>query len=212
MAQSIQKKISNPSFHETLHVDDINHLHAYRIDNVLFENQECEDIHVQEEFYECKFENVTIHEQMKSCLFVDVIFEHCDLSNADFNECVFRRCTFNNCRMTGIDLTNTSCTDVQLNHCQCTLLNVSASKWNKAIWNHCIFVDGAFNMMKLKDVFVDTCNFSGCEIQDTSLSDIDLSTSNIENIMIVPECLKGVIVNQDQAIALAQLLGIRVKN
>lgn len=211
MAQSIQKKISNPSYYEELHVDDMNHLSTYRINNALFQNSICEGTHVQDEFYECKFENVTIHQQMKASTFVDVIFEHCDLSNADFHECVFRRCIFNNCRMTGMDLINTSFTDVQLIGCQCTLINLSDSRWNKAYWKQCIFVDAALNMMKLKDVYIDTCDFAGCEIQDTSLSNIDLSTSNIDNIVVVPECLKGVIVNAEQAIILAQLLGIRVK-
>ena len=113
--------------------------------------------------------------------------------------------------MTGIDLSACSFTDVKLIHCQCTLVNLNATKWNRTEWDSCMFVDGSLHSVQLKDVNVIDCDFSRCEIHQTSLSGIDLSSSNINGIAVLPENLKGVIVNQEQAIVLASLLGIVIK-
>ena len=45
----------------------------------------------------------------------------------------------------------------------------------------------------------------------TNLKGIDFSTSNIDGIIIDKEDLKGLIVNQFQAVELSKLLGIVVK-
>ena len=205
------KKITEPSYSEEFESMSINDTDDYRYDNKCYKDEEINNDHVQTEFYECEFSNITIHTTMRSCLFADVIFDHCDLSNACFEESVFRRCIFKNCRMTGIDLSACSFTDVKLIHCQCMLVNLNSTKWNRTEWDSCMLVDGSLHSVQLKDVNVVDCDFSRCEIHQTSLNGIDLSTSNINGIAVLPENLKGVIVNQEQAIVLASLLGIVIK-
>lgn len=205
------KKIVEPSYSEELNDKSINDIDGYRLDNCAYSDEELEEDYKQIEFYECKFSNVTIHHEISSCLFVDVIFDHCDFSNACFEETVFRRCIFQNCRMTGVDFSACSFSDVKLIRSQCTLMNLNQTKWNRSEWNHCIFQESSLHAVQLKDMNVIECDFVGCEIHRTPLNGIDLSTSNINNIAILPENLRGVIVNAEQAIALASLLGIIVK-
>lgn len=205
------KKIAEPSYSEELKYMSFNDIKGYRLDNYEYQDEELEEDYKQLEFYECKFSNITIHKTMSSCLFADVIFDHCDFSNACFESSVFRRCIFRNCRMTGIDLSSCSFTDVKIQHSQCMLINLNATKWNRCEWNQSIFKDGSLGFVQLKNVNVLECDFSDCEINQTPLKGIDLSTSKINDIAILPENLKGVIVSEEQAIALASLLGIIVK-
>ena len=107
------KKIIEPSFSNTLVEMQLCDVVENRTENALFQSNIVEKSFAQVEFYECEFKHVTMHGKMQGCLFVDVIFEHCDLSNTSFEESVFRRCVFRNCRMTGIDMSLCTFTDVQ---------------------------------------------------------------------------------------------------
>ena len=54
------------------------------------------------------------------------------------------------------------------------------------------------------------CNLKQSVFTNSPLKDIDLSTSNIESIYLLIDYIKGAIVNQEQAIALARLLEIKI--
>ena len=43
------------------------------------------------------------------------------------------------------------------------------------------------------------------------MSGLDLSDSHIDGIMVDPENLRGLTVNEEQAVAFAELLGLNVK-
>lgn len=73
------------------------------------------------------------------------------------------------------------------------------------------FQETSFFNVKFKDINIKDCDFTSSEFNQTKLSGIDVSSSNIESIATQPENLKGVIANREQAVALAQLLGIIVK-
>lgn len=204
------KKVMKPMFSQECEKGDILHLDGYRIENLLFEDNELTTNYVQKEFFECKFHHINVHTTLKNCEFVDVIFDHCDFSNANMEECVFHRCEFIACRLTGIDLSVSTFTDVWMVGCQCAFSNMNATKWKQVKWEEVIFREASFYGVKFKDIDVDKCDFSCCEIHETPLRGIDFSNSNIEGIAVLADNLKGVKVNSEQAIALAQLLGIQV--
>ena len=58
--------------------------------------------------------------------------------------------------------------------------------------------------------FID-CKFNGCVISSTSFNDIDLSSCSIDGIMIDLYSIKGATINDNQAIQLVSLLGVKVK-
>ena len=60
--------------------------------------------------------------------------------------------------------------------------------------------------MELNDV-----DFEGTEFYSTSLAGLDLTKSNISGILVEPDMIRGVIVNNDQAIDFINLLGIVIK-
>ena len=51
---------------------------------------------------------------------------------------------------------------------------------------------------------------SNCEINNCLFKDIDFSTSEIDGFAVTSEDLKGAIVNSEQAIACAKILGLKV--
>lgn len=65
-------------------------------------------------------------------------------------------------------------------------------------------------MTSFNHVEVSRCDFSGCEFAHTPLKDIDFSTSEIDGFAVTSEDLKGAIVNSEQAIACAKILGLKV--
>lgn len=204
------KRVMKPSYSEECVERDINRINEYRIENAVFRNDELKQDYIQKEFFECELHHISIHTNMRNSEFVDVIFDHCDFSNGNFEECVFQRCEFKACRMTGIDFSLSTFTDVSLNGCQCMLSNMNATKWKQVEWLDTNFTDASFYSVKLKEVDVHTCLFNHCEIHETPLAGINLSDSDIDGIAVLAENLKGVKVNSEQAIVLAQLLGIVV--
>ena len=161
-------------------------------------------------FYECMFKGVSFKGNMHGCLFQDVVFEHCDISNCDFSECVFRRVRFETCRMMGTDCSSSNFTDTVFHNCQCAYINLNSTKWKDARLERTLFCEGSFSMCTFMHTEPVHCDFSGCEFAHTPLKDIDFSNSEIDGFAVTPEDLKGAIVNADQAIACAKILGLKV--
>ena len=66
-------------------------------------------------------------------------------------------------------------------------------------------------MCKIDNMATEECDFSRAEFYDTKLKNLDFTRCNISNIVVEANDIKGVIVNEEQAIAFAKLLGIVVK-
>lgn len=55
-------------------------------------------------------------------------------------------------------------------------------------------------------------NINNCEFQKTKLENLDLSDTEFTNLKIDSQKLKGLILNMNQALIIANLLGIKIKN
>ena len=99
--------IHEPSFSSALIQGDLRDIQS-KVYNTVYTSGLVSDDFSSTNFYECMFKGVSFKGNMKGCLFQDVIFERCDLSNCDFSECVFRRVTFDTCRMMGTDASSSS--------------------------------------------------------------------------------------------------------
>ena len=158
---------------------------------------------------------------MKNCRFInsqiilsdlmDILFENCDLSNLDFSKSVFHRVIFKNCRMTGLDFTDCTLVDCQFIGSKCNLGNFSGSSIKNTIFKECDCSSTRFVNTKFKDIELNEVNFNESEFIHTSLNKLDFSNSDIHGISITPDSLKGIIVNEFQALSLSKLLGIVIK-
>ena len=181
-----------------------------RVEGVRLDNETIQELDA-DQFLECIWNRVNVSGSFRGTRFTDVIFDHCDFSNAVFDETSFVRCQFSQCRMTGISLIEAAFTDVTLEKCTCAYANLNCTRWNRASFDEVLFREAAFGESVLNGVTVQTCDFTGCELPGTSLKDVDLSDSVLQNIMIRPEDIKGAILSTEQAVICAQLLDVKIK-
>ena len=65
--------------------------------------------------------------------------------------------------------------------------------------------------MKQKKLQFTNCNLDSVDVFETNLKDIDLTTCNINHIKIDIPSMKGLIVSEEQALALAKFLEIIIR-
>lgn len=205
----MKSRIHEPSFSSAFIEGDLKEI-GDKIYNMSYTSGVISEDFCSVNFYECIFRGVSFKGKMKSCLFQDVIFEKCDFSNCDFSEGVFRRVRFDTCRMMGTDLSSSSFTDTVFHNGQCAYINLNGSKWKDCLMEGTLFCEGSLSMCTFRTTDVSHCDFSGCEFAHTPMKDFNLSSSEIEGIAVTPQDLKGAIINAEQAIACAKILGLKV--
>lgn len=185
-------------------------LDDYKYLEIRFEDctLEATDVH---EFNTCVFKRVTFVGDFSKVSMIDCSFDHCDFSNTTMNESRFHRVIFNACKSIGISLDRCVWTYVTLNQCNLSYASISDSKWTDVRFNECSLAHSSLFAALLLHVNFQTVNLTHTDFSDTSLKDIDLSSCTIDGIRLSPHLLRGLIVNEHQAVALVSLLGIEVK-
>lgn len=182
------------------------------IEGLLFENVVITKV-MQGHLYlaKCYFKNVTF----ESCEFdridlTDTTFENCDLSNFKLTDGTIHRCEFINSRLTGSDLSNCSIQQTLFLENSARYANFSYSKFKGVNFIKNQLANSSFNECNYLKVSYDECNLVECEFINTPLTTLDFSTCEIYGAMIPVQSLKGLSVSSEQAIQLAQLLGLKI--
>ncbi len=165
----------------------------------------------QTEFYECVFGKVSFTGSLKGCLFADVVFEGCDLSNTDLQNAVLRRVEFRHCRLTGTDMTSSRLQDVLVTDSHAAYFNLNGSRLNRVRFENTVLEHGGFSMCEQKDLQFSECGLNGAEFFQTKLNGVDISDCAFEDITVTPESLRGLTVNAEQAAAFAALFGLIIR-
>lgn len=164
------------------------------------------------EFNGCKFIDVDFSKfPLRNVSLIDCVFEKCNLSGCDFSTNGVHRTRFDKCNMVGCDFVSCSLSDVSIWESKCNYINFSDSKIKHFILKDSVVKDGRFVSAELQDICFDEDVFDSCEFLNTKLKDIDFSNCNISNIGVSAADIKGIIVNEEQAIMLVALLGIIIK-
>ena len=215
MAKEIRRKINKPAepkFSEEPAGAKLSETgRQIRIENLKFEDETCERSLNMKEFYECTFHNVRFTKDMKNCLFADAVFDPCDFSNISMNNTVFRRVRIRTCRMMGTELAGAVMQDTVMEGCQGSYLNLNGSKLKRVTLKDMILEQAGMSMVEHSDISIENCNFTKSEWIDTKMNGLDLSDSQVDGIMVDPENLRGLTVNEEQAVAFAELLGLNVR-
>ena len=67
------------------------------------------------------------------------------------------------------------------------------------------------NEVKWKNITFLECNLNKIELVKTKLKDIDFSTCEFNGVTVDIPDLKGIIVNEFQALELSKLMGLKIK-
>ena len=88
--------------------------------------------------------------------------------------------------------------------------NISMSNLREIFFNNTSIRSGSLQENKVKNINFKEADLTGTQFFKTSLNGIDLSNSNIDQIAVSLEDIKGAKINQMQAIDLMYLLGVKV--
>ena len=93
----------------------------------------------------------------------------------------------------------------------CKYINVSDSKCENLLIKDTNLTNGVFRNLKIKNWNLIDSDFTSSEFFKTKLSGVDFSECIIVGISVDFDSIKGMIVNEEEALALSTLLGIKIK-
>lgn len=146
--------------------------------------------------------------QLNSFEAQDVIFEHCDFSNAVMIGGSFHRVIFKNCKLTGTNFAESLLKDCQFIECLNDFSSYSYSNLKIVHFQECSLKDSDLHEVRWQHLQLTNCTLTGSSWFNTELAGLNLATSQFEKIALSQELIKGLTVNQEQAIIIALGFGL----
>ncbi|GAP12454.1 uncharacterized low-complexity proteins [Longilinea arvoryzae] len=137
--------------------------------------------------------------------------DHCDLSGAQWEEARLRRTEWVDCRLRGASLIDSRCEDVNFSGCSMDDAFFAGVIFRAARFTRCSLRKVNFEGADLSGVIFDQCDLSGAKLPGAKLKGADLRSSNIEGMQVGIADLGGVKVTMAQALQVAALLGIVIR-
>lgn len=182
------------------------------IENKLISKLEEIDFNAEDvEFEKCIFKDCKINGSFEKAVFHDVIFENCDLSNCLFREGSFIRVEIRNSKFVGCDFSDSRVYHLTGKEVIFRYANFSSASLEEVLFKKCDLSNSSFTECKLKNTYFELSKLEQTQFFKTRLKGIDISTCEIGGIITTFEDIKGMIVNNFQAIELSKLLGIIIK-
>lgn len=141
----------------------------------------------------------------------DVRLDACDLSAADWEKADARRVELIGCRMIGFRMGQAEASDILIKGCNAAYAQFEASVFKGARFESCVLTESSFQGADLRGALFAKCDLSGAKMSDAKLEGADLRGSKIDGVWLGLKELQGAIVDLDQMISIARLLGIVVQ-
>jgi uncharacterized protein YjbI with pentapeptide repeats len=142
----------------------------------------------------------------------DVTFESCDLTGAAWEGPVLTRVEFHDCKLVGARWPDAELEDVRFVGCQMSYVAFWSAKLVRVEFERCVLREADFQAADSSGVRFVECDLSVANFADAKLSGADVSTSDIQRIRIGHREAQGLIVSREQAVGVAKLLGLTVKD
>ncbi|MDX9990838.1 MAG: pentapeptide repeat-containing protein [Anaerolineales bacterium] len=143
--------------------------------------------------------------------FVDCQLEASDLSGIDWEKARFRRVEFLGCRLMGAQLLDAEFEDVTFKDCNLESAVFSSAKFSAACFENCLLPDVSFESTDLCGVVFDNCDLAQADLRQARLNGTDFRSSRLGGIQVGAQELKGAIVDSTQAVQIASLIGLVVR-
>ena len=141
----------------------------------------------------------------------DVRFEACDLAESICESISLSRAEFLGCRLIGLQATDGRIEDILMKGCNASHAQFWGSVFKRARFENCNLSEANFQGADLTGVLFDKCDLRGARLVGAKLVGADLRTSQIDGARAGIKELQGAIVNAEQAISIARLLGVDVR-
>ena len=160
-------------------------------------------------FKSCVFEDV----DFSRCTFTEVKFMGCRFISCSMERCWLNRCDFISCSAPGLSFQKGRFTSVLLAESQMRYTEFSEASIRDLRARKTNLAESLWHDVSLKRSAFESCDLTRADVFRTPLLGIDLSTCDISGIIVSNTFreLRGCIVGPEQAVQLAGLLGIQVK-
>ena len=142
----------------------------------------------------------------------NVIFEKCDFSNLEWIGGSFHQVVFHQCKLTGTNFAESYLRDCTFTDCIASMASFSSTNLKAVSFDHCQLEDSEFYEVTWKNLFLSDNQLTGSNWFRTSLKGLDFTTNFFTTIALSQDSLAGLIVNQEQALVIAQALGLQIKD
>ncbi len=142
----------------------------------------------------------------------DTRFEASDLSGASLQKARCHRVEFIGCRLTGMQLFEFNGADLLFVNCMMENAMFTSGRLRSARFEKCALRGALMEKMDLTGAVFQGCDLSGADFPGTTLKGVDLRGSDLAGMRVEGRQLKGIIIDSVQAIQIAALLGIIVKD
>src|SRR5699024_5424204 len=112
---------------------------------------------------------------------------------------------FNQCTFESIDFTKIHGLDLVFHGC-----DLSNCQFDHVLFNDNQMSETYISFCKQKALEIKDCSLTSLEVVETSLNGVDLSSNEIEELVIQPTDLKGATVSEYQAYDILPLFGVKV--
>jgi len=144
-------------------------------------------------------------------LATDVAFSDCDLSGFVLqDESSLRRASFTRCRLSGAVFAGAKLCDVSFTECSLDDANFRMAELERISFDDCPVTAADFYGAKITMARVTKCDLRGVTLSKASLTDVDLRTSQLQDI-IGADALRGATVDTGQVVSLARSLALALE-
>lgn len=163
------------------------------------------------DFKNCIFNRCAFGTQFRSAFIWDCSFIGCDLAGVSLDGCSIQNSRFENCRLTGTSWIKTYFSNVHFLHTKAEYANFSHAALRNTAFESCELRQVSFSQNKCRNLCFVQCDLDRASFFQTPLCGVELSDSEISGLCADVNSLKGVIINEQQAVELIKLFGIAIK-
>lgn len=138
----------------------------------------------------------------------DVLFDHCDFSNAVMIGGSFHRVIFKNCKLTGTNFAESLLKDCQFIECINDFSSYSYGNLKIVQFQDCSLKDSDLHEVRWQHLELVNCALTGSSWFNTELANLNLATCQFDKIALSQDLIKGLTVNQEQALIIALGFGL----
>lgn len=161
----------------------------------------------------CRLENVTLdRSRLERFECSNVVFSHCNLSNVEWLGGSFHQVHFDNCKLTGTNFAESYLRDCRFSDCLGDFSSFSSTNLKVVFFEHCRLSQSEFFEVNWQHLQLDHCDLNDANWFRTKLKDLDLRSCTFDKIAFSEELLRGLKVNQEQAITIAAALGLIIED
>lgn len=183
------------------------------LESVLIENESFDDADAHHLFIkESRFKKVQmLSSRLSQFECVNVVFENCDFSNSEWIGAGFHQVEFRQCKLTGCNFAEAYIKDCLFSGCILDYASFSMSTMKVVHFEESSLRQAEFSELDWQHVKMKDCELTQSQWFNTSLKNMDFSKNRFDTIALSPESIRGMIVNAEQALTIAETLGMILK-